>query len=678
MNNFTTKRGFVPVPENEASNIGQSPDDILLRPQAARGGPLAYNGAQPEDVNVSFNRPTSRPRYAPAHHFWKNPFGLGTVIFIGDVILTAAPCLFLILAFQALSVNGKSISSHGQTVEQAAKLGPTLFPIIFAAIVGRLMRVFALWKCERGSTLGILEQLNGSQNLLAALERAVLLPGLGIMGFGVVLLWMLSPVGGQSSLRVINRSSDTTLGTTSIYYFNNTGNDAYGAFGSSSGFSAYQRSLNAMFQASLLSIQRTKGTDVWGNIKIPYLQYMPSYVAGQNQDGWYTFSENNYTLPYSAHTGIVISGLKPGVDTNFTMESSYFNLTCTEPRFFNMNRSADYNTTEFYGGFIEWAGDLFSRNNLTAGIFNPTLSTSSVSWNSYFVDTNFNYSINSSVQYNVVYASQGGDVENITAYNCSMGVTHVESDILCKGSSCQVRRLRPSQKVIGTWWGSGYPFITQSMTQRTNLLSWLSTATSMTSSATISPIDWYVSGSDTPFQLTLNGGSSDVNYHNVTGLEVAQRLGSLINTGWQLSFQLAATGQTPSTNETALAIGYNSSGDGVGYDTVHTTATTSIGKEIFVANRVWVGITLVVAFILLLCGVAAMVFKYWTRSPDILGYVSSMTRDNPSFQRFPGDDKLDGLERARVMRNVQVQLTDVRPWDEDGHITLSNLGFKRR
>lgn len=216
---------FVEVPQFDSQSIEHSTDDIPLRPTKAQPhDTIAYVGAtstslDPNDTaGNAFYHPISRPRSAPAHHFWRNPCSLGTVVFIGDLLLTFAPCLFLILSFQALSVDGRPVSSsRGQILEQAARLGPTLFPIIFAAVVGRLMRTYALWRAERGASLGILEQLNGSQNLLAAFERAILLPGLGILSIGVVFLWALSPVGGQSALRVLGRGQSLTLNTTTIY-----------------------------------------------------------------------------------------------------------------------------------------------------------------------------------------------------------------------------------------------------------------------------------------------------------------------------------------------------------------------------------------------------------------------------------------------------------------------------
>jgi len=675
---------FVEVPQFDSQSIEHSTDDIPLRPTKAQShATTAYVGAtslDPDDRadNESYH-PISRPRHAPAHHFWRNPCGLGTVVFLGDVLLTFAPCLFLILSFQALSVDGRPVSSsRGQFIEQAAKLGPTLFPIIFAAVVGRLMRTCALWRAERGASLGILEQLNGSQNLLAAFERAILLPGLGILSIGVVLLWALSPVGGQSALRVLRRGQSSSLDTTTIYYFNNTGDANNGAFAGSSALGSYGASLNAVFQATLSSLQRVKGSDIWGNVKVPVLHYMPTYTAGESKDGWYEFNANDYHSPYSALNGIVVSGLKDGLDTNFTMETNYFNLSCTDPTFFNMTDDEDP-----FGRFANWTGPLDLRGDNSSKLFTGLYydGQGDVVWNSYMVDSNYasNSKSNPDARYNIIYASMGDSEGWIAAYNCTVGLYHIESDILCSGSNCHVRRVRPSQNA--TWSDSGWPFPSPSITLPYNMLFWLGEATTQAQSAVISPIDFYVAGYDTPFMATVPGGAT-ISYDNVTGEQLAKRLQSLINTGWQLSFQNQFTAQTPPDNQTALALSTNISTTslsegGVGYTTTATTGTTVSTEDIFVADKTWITVTVIVAFVLLFCGIASMVFKYGTRSPDILGFVSSMTRDNPNFEQIPGGDKLDGLQRARVLRHVRVQIADVKPWDEDGHVTLRNLGHKR-
>ena len=100
-----------------------------------------------------------------------------------NVIITLLPVLFFALAIIALRLDGKDVSAFGDHYLQAIRYGPTVFPIIFAAIVARLMRSLALWKCEKGSSLGFLEQLVGSQSLARTIERFVVLQRFRCFGF---------------------------------------------------------------------------------------------------------------------------------------------------------------------------------------------------------------------------------------------------------------------------------------------------------------------------------------------------------------------------------------------------------------------------------------------------------------------------------------------------------------
>jgi hypothetical protein len=68
------------------------------------------------------------------------------------------PNQYAVLSFRALAVDGLPLSPEGDIVIQAARLGPTVFPIVFAAVVGRLMKSLALWKAERGSELGVRDE----------------------------------------------------------------------------------------------------------------------------------------------------------------------------------------------------------------------------------------------------------------------------------------------------------------------------------------------------------------------------------------------------------------------------------------------------------------------------------------------------------------------------------------
>lgn len=65
-------------------------------------------------------------------------------------------------------------------------------------------------------------------------------------------------------------------------------------------------------------------------------------------------------------------------------------------------------------------------------------------------------------------------------------------------------------------------------------------------------------------------------------------------------------------------------------------------------------------------------FRVFTVAPDILGFVSSLTRDNRYFAPLPpGDSLLDGEQRARKLRNMKVQIQDVRPDSDVGHIAFA-------
>jgi len=72
-----------------------------------------------------------------------------------DVCHTVLPCLFISLGIVAAYLDGQETSSYGRKVQEAARLGPTIFPIAFAAIVARFNRHLARWQVERGQCLGV-------------------------------------------------------------------------------------------------------------------------------------------------------------------------------------------------------------------------------------------------------------------------------------------------------------------------------------------------------------------------------------------------------------------------------------------------------------------------------------------------------------------------------------------
>jgi hypothetical protein len=59
------------------------------------------------------------------------------------------------LAALAYKLDGKELSNHGRKIQELILLGPTLFPLAFAALAGRSLKKIALWRAQEGTSLGV-------------------------------------------------------------------------------------------------------------------------------------------------------------------------------------------------------------------------------------------------------------------------------------------------------------------------------------------------------------------------------------------------------------------------------------------------------------------------------------------------------------------------------------------
>lgn len=89
-----------------------------------------------------------------------------------DALLALVPLLFLsmfsygkselvspdqtvVIAIMCLCLDSQPISSFGENVKAVTLLSPTIFPIVYAAILGKALRRVGLFKAERSSTIGV-------------------------------------------------------------------------------------------------------------------------------------------------------------------------------------------------------------------------------------------------------------------------------------------------------------------------------------------------------------------------------------------------------------------------------------------------------------------------------------------------------------------------------------------
>ena len=147
----------------------------------------------------------------------------------------------------------------------------------------------------------LLEQLIGSQSLGATVERFVLLRSFNLLGTVVVLLWFLSPLGSQMSLRLLMTTNTELVSQAQVHYFNviTSSQDASGSVfrkGSILDYhhrpdpglvSADDLALSALVSASMLAsgdILKSP-VDQWNNVKVPRLDEM-AFSAGASSNPW--------------------------------------------------------------------------------------------------------------------------------------------------------------------------------------------------------------------------------------------------------------------------------------------------------------------------------------------------------------------------------------------------------
>lgn len=85
-----------------------------------------------------------------------SPFTVSRILaLLWDSILTLLPLLLVVLAITAVRLNNKQLSAWGKSVVAATRLGPTMLPILFTALVGRFTKFLARYLMERGTTVTV-------------------------------------------------------------------------------------------------------------------------------------------------------------------------------------------------------------------------------------------------------------------------------------------------------------------------------------------------------------------------------------------------------------------------------------------------------------------------------------------------------------------------------------------
>lgn len=478
----------------------------------------------------------------------------------------------------------------------------------------------------------------------------------------MIVMWALSPLGGQSALRLLSVEHSPVLSSLEMsYQMDGKRKISYLLDPDESAHTA----MKAYYSAALLGAERNKNepADMWGNPKIPLLD---SLSAGS--DGWYAADVGNQTR-YSSLSGVRLQGICRDCNVTLSVETTYSDLSCQ-----NVAHQVPSNMTAEYMGpkFQGW-----TPVNQTHPFLGFAKDLNQETWASSFLGTE--HTTEKPLEpdaVSVAFFARGIYDEElfnifelgVSIYNCSLTAVRLESNISCTEGACAVSSVRPSEqnKTPSNW--TLFHENPEVFIALFNFLPW---ATGYPPYHQASATDNFLSGDISSFNY-----SYPRNWKLVPDQELSQRLTMALNFLYQVSFSPWSVSNGYTFAPLRCQPGQNRSEsllDNCG-EMNFTTAAVSHDSRVYKASKLWVVLLVVCSSVMFVLGVASLILQAVTTVPDLLGYVSSLTRDNPYVGIPSGATALDGPERTRVLRDLKVQVADIRPYDEVGYFALQSVG----
>ncbi|KIW79931.1 hypothetical protein Z517_06546 [Fonsecaea pedrosoi CBS 271.37] len=558
-----------------------------------------------------------------------------------DLVVEILICTFAVLIsvpFTWLAVtmakyNHKIVTEADTNyIKQATSTASTLFTILFAAVLGTTLKRFATWRLEKGAKLGLLEQIMQSRTFFSAVTTQVAFPAINFTALILVICWAFSPLGSQASLRLVSTGREVKADSNKVSYVDTITNQV---FNSVSGVDSLLTSLKPSYITSVLGPDTVKaGTmDLWGNVRIPWLVD----DLEKDGDGWATLSKENMTEgSFSALVGVPIASLA-NRNSSVVLETTYMNLDCNKPQD-QEEIKINFNVTSGNGTFL--------GPNTTVDSDTGIYPFWQVAMNQFVSDDVYFYGYPEQLvnltnvdipQATFLFQTRGPWVSK-----CQINQVYLESNVSCQSVPesqlpvCAVtaQRKSPKKHAPSTVTTLSFPSTFSYLTQ-----TWILATDPLLSSGYSSLSEYYLQNTTAAFILSGNGREY-ADYTNVTARQFSQRLGQLLNT-WVLSSQVSADTMQYTLNHE------------------NTTAFYTEGFDVYVVSWPWlsvycaaIGVMQIAAFLTIWCA-------YHTTIPDVLSYCSSLTRDSPYFDFAKGGSALDGIVRARMMRDVDVKLGEV-------------------
>ncbi|CAI7651533.1 unnamed protein product [Penicillium manginii] len=583
-----------------------------------------------------------------------------------DLIIAVIALLFAVFGFWVFQAEGDPAGpgSTGARLFNVSQYAPTFFPVLFAAIAGSCMKSIAAWRVQtnRGATIGFLQQCLGSQTISSAFLTQIRLRALNLFAVFTLILWCLSPLGSQASLRVISIvpsypftvTNLTTVNTFTEYQY------SYAEAAGLAKVSVANPVIASMVSSTLL---KNRNQDLWGNIRFPVIK-----TLSNGSSGWMDIPLTS-DLTYASLVGCPVATLPRSGNTSFELPGSYLSLSCLD--FGPSNQTGYTNFTSSSapspGNVADctWAsakgGSQYQiaiskpcsdfHGNMTAG----TRNSRKLVWESSSDVWEFN---------NGSFAS---NPYRYTRATCDLTTTFVDVKVICTGSSsgtsagstCTLSSVRrsPNPPVDGNW--TVLDRMDYSFSNNYDANAILTLIAGLFPGAEASggqqPVKAYIID---PFTAVGKYQASPVYTIDHSVFEI--RLGQILNAVLYLGINASAF--TTSFDESS----YQLNGG------VSLNATVTTQQDIIKCNRAWLGVLITASLSIFVFALIGATLRIMTFAPDILSPISAVFLSN-KIEGLNGSSTWSSDEWGRRRKDAKLYMGDVKPAAEVGCIALATL-----
>ncbi|PQE16289.1 hypothetical protein CJF32_00006174 [Rutstroemia sp. NJR-2017a WRK4] len=583
---------------------------------------------------------------------------------------------FVLAVTNAMLDSQKFNQVHFDKIQKV--LATTVFPLVFAAVVGRAIMKGASWELEKGTRLETLEQLVGSRTVFGTYQTHVSLRSFNFLSLGLILLWAMSPLGGQSTSRILSTGIHSWSSSTVVQCI-----ETLGALNLESGTQVgdYGPLVSTMLYGALsagTSIKRSN-LDPLGNVKIPYLL--------NSKLSWSNYTSYMDASLYSSLIGIPVLGLQPG-NTTFSIESTHIQLNCTTLREQQTSLFADSEIalTEPIPSNYTWllppngTYSGFNGTNISSGVPDTLWSLGLNQFPQYYdrfwyqvpnktglrsptflkdrIIPPYNEKVH--IEFNrsaLIYQDKSlgptylSHQSNGTFAQCDILQSYVESQLLCEVvnsvQNCSVVAQRQSRMPHVnpnlTWFHLDFVSFSQNLPRITTL-----------KTNTYDIIQLYINRGDTELMFSLD---------DLPALSVmdpvlfGRRLGQIIN-AYAIGniVPYAYVGGPGDTNRASRNTEETFMGTPV-YQNI-TGILTEV-QEVYVCSWPWFVVLLSSTLVMFSMAILGTYYDLQKHTPDILGYCSLLTRDAKYVSVAPGGNLLDGLDRTKRFKDLRLRFGDI-------------------